>query len=278
MNAETTRNSEIGAIIRKYRSRFGLADEIARKFMLASTLEPLADKSGCTTRYADLKDSKKLEFFIAAGINSGFSIARMVEYCQDRQMENAYSFFPEAVVASRFNRGGGKINQGILEAIIPIICAQVINFNNIKDRPLTVLSLATDYLKQTSKQDVVNLIAGKELANKISGVEHKYPVNRHDVGNVFEYYQAEERLEVERGDLTGILHNRQFLDGFSNIKFMLETMMASHQATLLEKTVQAYELVRLKHQEKIGVGLAADHCAVCLYVYLALIEHREGII
>ena len=40
----TSRDTEIGRLIREVRRRYNLADEVARKFMLASALEPLSNK------------------------------------------------------------------------------------------------------------------------------------------------------------------------------------------------------------------------------------------
>lgn len=257
------------------RCRYDLSEEIARKFMLASALEPLAVKDGCTTRLADLKDSKKLEFFVSAGINSGFAIARLVKYLQrERTFAGAYRFFPEAVAASKLNRRGGKINQGILEPIFPIIGAQVLCSAKLKSEPLQVFRLATELLKTTSPKDVENLIRGKELANKISDVEDKYPVQKYNVSTVHEYYLSDMITEHLQHDLTGELHNKQFVTGFHDIELMLGVMLSSEKPGILEKSVQAYDAVRMWYCNKIGVGLAADHCAICMYIYLSLMGDR----
>ncbi len=275
---KTTRDTDIGLLIRGIRSRYSLADEISRKFMLASALEPLSDKPGCTTRYVDIKASKRLEFFITAGINSGYAIRHLVDYLTaQRRMSGCYAFMTEAVVASKFNRKGGKINQGILEAIIPLIAAQVVYYEIIKDNPFAIFGLAGRLLADTTREDVVELLHAKEVANKISGVEKKYPLRRHDVGSVRSYYQAEVEAESVEGNLTGILHNRQFIDGYSDIADMLRVMVSSKKRHLLGKAEDAYRFIRRKHANKIGVGLAADHCAVCLYLYISLIDHREVI-
>jgi triphosphoribosyl-dephospho-CoA synthetase len=274
----TSRNSEIGKLIREARKRFSLAEEIARKFMLACVLEPLADKKGCTTRFEDIKDSKRLELFMAAAVNSGFAIKHFVEYVEARMaIEGSYEFLVEAVVASKFNRYYGKINQGILEEVFPIIAAQIIFYEEVRDQPFELLAKASALLKQTSAADVENLVRAKIIANKISGVEEKYPVRVHEVGNVFDYYTRELAIEEKEGSLTSVLHNRQFVDGFTDIREMLEAMNHSTVERLVDKVAEAYVYIRKKYSEHIGVGLAADYCAICLYVYLSLLEHREAI-
>ncbi len=273
----TARNTLLGEYIRTVHQQFSLPEEIARKFMLACALEPLADKPGCTTRFVDLKDSKRLEYFIAAAINSGFVIAKLVEKLQaNKSIAGAYKILPSLVIASKFNRHGGKINQGILEPILPIIAAQVLHFEEIRLDPLKVLPLATSLLQQTTPDDVASLIWSKIIGNKISGVEDKYPVIERTCDNIGNYYAQELSDEMAAKHLTGILHNRQFLTGFEDIRDMI-LWMKKAEGGLLEKSVYAYNRLRERYEDKIGVGLAADHCAVALYVYIALIDHREVI-
>lgn len=277
-NQDTSASSELGKMIREYHQKCSLPEEIARKFMLASALEPLAIKDGCTTRSVDIKDSKRLEFFVSAAINSGFAIAHLVDYLfRYHTIRGAYQFFPEAVAVSKFNRRGGKINQGILEALFPIIAAQVLYYDEIKDEPFRVFHFATKLLEKTSAEDVADLIRGKEIGNKISGVEKKYPVKRYEVLTVYDYYLYDMETERAKGELTGVLHNAQFINAFHDVKIMLEAMIKSPKERLLDKSVDAYDVIRAKHNNMIGVGLAADHSAVCLYVYIALIDHREAI-
>ena len=275
--SSTGRNTILGEYIRTIHQQFSLGEELGRKFALACALEPLADKPGCTTRLMDLSGSKRLEYFIAAAVNSGFMIPKMVQWLKnERTIAGVYKFLPGLVISSKMNRHGGKINQGILEPIVPIIAAQVLHFESVRHDPLRVLEIAGDLLKQTTPQDVESLIWSKILANKISGVEDKYPVKERTCSNVYEYYQQELADEEAAGHYTGVLHNRQFLNGFSDIGKMIVWMKDS-EGELLGKTVDAYNLIRAEHQKRIGVGLAADHCAIALYIYIALIDHREAI-
>ncbi len=281
--ASTERGTEIGERIRTIRAEYSLADELMRKFIIASVLEPVASKKGCTTRYRDIKDSKRLEFFLTAGINSGFPIRRFVEYllqrkeAGERTMLGSFRFLTEAVVMSKFNRRGGKINQGILEPIFPLIAAQVLFFEEIRENPSLIFERASFLLANTSWEDVLDLIEAKTVGNKVSGVEDKYPVRNHRVLTVLEYYSYELEIELQEGKETGILHNRQFVDGFRDIQEMLQVMIESKRPRLLQKVEEAYRYVRKKHKGKIGVGLAADHSAVCLYLYISLVDHRECI-
>ena len=207
---KTSRDTEIGRLIREVRRRYNLADEVARKFMLASALEPLSNKDGCTTRFVDLKESKRLELFVAAGINSGFAIRHLVDHLiVNKTLIGSYKFMIEAVVTSKLNRKGGKINHGILEAIIPLIATQVIFYDKIKDEPSMIFGLVGPLLSNTGKEDVEDLLQAKRIANKISGVEKKYPLRQHKVVSIYDYYFFEVNAELAEGNLTAVLHNQQ---------------------------------------------------------------------
>lgn len=275
---DSSPDSELGKLIRQTRAKYSLVDEIARKFSLAGALEPLSDKPGCTTRSVDCKDSKRLEFFIAAAINSGSAIRKFVEYLESsKTIQGSYEFLVDAVVMSKFNRYGGKINQGLLEAIFPIIAAQVLYYKQLKGQPFDIFERATELLKRTNVRDVADLIKAKEIGNVISGVEKKYPVRQHQVKTVYEYYLRETAREEENEDLTSLLHNQQFINGFDDIQSMLTLMKNLYREPLLKKIEAVYRYIRVKYHQKIGPGLAADHCAVCLYLYLALFDHRTTI-
>jgi triphosphoribosyl-dephospho-CoA synthetase len=45
-------------------------EELTRAFLLALSIEPLAEKRGCTTRKVDASPGTKLEYFIVSAVNS----------------------------------------------------------------------------------------------------------------------------------------------------------------------------------------------------------------
>jgi hypothetical protein len=274
----TAGTEELEALLQNARSTLSLSEDIARKFMLASALEPIADKPGCTTRFVDVKESKKLEYFVAAGINSGFAIKHIAEYiAMHKTIAGAYALLPEAIVASKLNRFGGKINQGILELIVPIIAVELMYPDIAQHGAIEWLQKASFILKATTSSDVRNLIIAKELGNKISNVELKYPVRKHRACCVFDYYAQETEVEVQVGNTTGVLHNRQFVDGFSDIAAMMQIMNDSPVERLTEKVEEAYRFIRQKNGTEKGVGLMADQCALCIYLYISFAQDLEVI-
>ena len=54
-------------------------NEIARIAQIAFVLEPISNKPGLTTRYADRNNNLKLENFLVAGINIGDSFRELAK-------------------------------------------------------------------------------------------------------------------------------------------------------------------------------------------------------
>ena len=60
--------------------------DIMHYVILASVLEPIPEKKGCTTRKNDWQDKSKLEYFLISGVNIGRVFYELVE----RIKENNY--------------------------------------------------------------------------------------------------------------------------------------------------------------------------------------------
>src|SRR3989344_1055222 len=111
------------------------SSEIARCVMLAAALEPLSDKGGCTTRNTNISRHLKLEYFITGGINIGQVFRELAKECLGVYVSprsvgivsppiKMYKHCFNAQRDSLKNRNGGRINQGIIELLVPIVAAQ----------------------------------------------------------------------------------------------------------------------------------------------------------
>ncbi len=253
-----------------------LPERVARRVMLACAMEPLPNKEGCTTRYIDIKDSKTLEMFVAGAVNVGFPFMHMADYLETRKSpKGAYQFMKHAQIESKELRAGGKINQGMLEFITPLVIAQVLTDPGCKGNPYDLFDKAVELLKDTEKEDVRELIAMKIIGNKESRVEHKYPVREHDVENVFDYYSRELDIEKAEGKPTSIYHNRQFVEGFPEIKKAFEIFLNSKNQKFAGRVEEAYDAIMKENKCRIGVGLAADFIAAMLYVAFSYSKDPE---
>ncbi len=257
-----------------------LAEKVGRNVVLACVLEPIPDKPGCTTRYVDIKPTKALELFVTAGVNSGPAFVHLVEYLERNQSpRGSYRFIKEAMVTSKFLRAGGKINQGMLEFLFPVVIANVLYDPFCHGEPHDILALTAGTLSATGPVDVQDLIEMKKIGNKMSGVETKFPVREHRVTTVYDYYRAEFELEKVQNRLNGVVHNGQFVEGFPDVGLALKVFLQSPEPKFAKRAKEAYEaLFKREGYEDLGVGLAADFIAVVLYLVFMFASEDEEII
>ena len=257
-------------IVRNADSKLSDAEKISRNVVLASVLEPISNKEGCTTRYSDLKPTKTLELFLAAGVNIGAAFYHMVSYIEsERDTKGIYKFYYEAQALSKVKRAGGKINQGIIEYLIPVVAAQAAFDPKFEKTPILVLKKSEEVMSNTTSIDVSYLIDAKILANELSNFT-KYPVSKHKVKNVLKYYSEEILLERSRNNSKAITFNSQFLDNFEGARVAHEAMMKSSSIGISERAVDGYKAIMSKYAETdIGRGTAADLMAVALYLFIS---------
>ncbi len=121
--------------------------DIPRLVQLAFALEPIPDKEGCTTRYVDVVDNLKLEYFIVSAINIRPAVKKLVRRVSKEFPQTTYDLLMHAFVDSHKNRGGKRVNTGMLQSIWPILIACVIfedkDFESILNRVKSVLTLTT---------------------------------------------------------------------------------------------------------------------------------------
>lgn len=255
-----------------------LAEKEARNVALACTLEPISNKPGCVTRYIDL-NRNTLEMFISAGVNVYPAFYHLAEFLQQSQnQEGMYKFFHEAILLSKANRKGGQINQGILEFLFPIVAAHVLYDPNNEKGTDYLLEQSSLILKRTNTDDVREFVAGKFAGRDITKASRGkgYEIFIHDVDNVSDFYLKEYQREMnEKGHATGLMHNRQFVEGFPDIKLCYDAFCKSNKK-FSDRLVDAYIAVMTKKENLgIGVGLVADFTAVTIYLALSYLNDQE---
>lgn len=246
-----------------------------RHVMLACALEPLSEKVGCTTRTTNISPYLKLEYFIAGAINIGDAFADLAKRASDagKQPQIIYDTARRAQEDCKKNRAGGRINQGIIEILIPIVTAQLA-FD--KDYTLTVdniLEKAKEVLQNTSRTDVDQLVAMKRIAYDLSEYYDRTVPEHPGARTVYEYYAQDLKASQKP---TSIKHNAEFVNGFPTIKQMYYMVMASRRKTLNRKVEEAYDAIKATEHKDVSPGLAADFAACT--IYLVLSQHPREIV
>ena len=242
--------------------------ETARHVMLASVVEPISDKSGCVTRSIDLSEFQKLEYFIIGGINIGDAFEALAEevYENKKQPNLIYHHIFRAQKESKRNRRGGRVNQGIIELLTPIVVSQYVN------DPARTLSLkdlldgAVTVLKKTTKDDISFLVKMKRFAFDLSGYYDRVVSRYSDANNVYEYYSKELATSKKQ---TSIAHNGEFVNGFPTIQTIYDSLTSSPLPQFNNKVEEAYQKARLKHHREVASGFLADCIAVAIYLMLS---------
>lgn len=233
--------------------------EIMHFVILASVLEPIPEKIGCTTRSRDWQDKSRLEYFLISGCNIGIIFYELSERIKNNNYRQPTMIYDLAYKAQQFsfkNRLGGKINFGIIELLIPIIATQVIK-NNYDG--ITVLDQVGDILKFTSKEDVQYHWEFRKIAREVS---KEFPSDcSYEVENMYDYYK------LYKNELENNVH-KEYLTNFKRIKKaynIIEKNLSNDN--LLNSSVIAYNTILKDCQNYCG--LAADYICVALYLYLS---------
>jgi len=252
--------------------------ETARLIMLSAALEPLSDKSGCTTRHRNITKDQKLEYFITGAINLGQAFEKLSNDVLDESTEilrsnralnlgflNIYRYALRAQKDSKRNRRGGRVNQGIIELLVPIVTAQFLYDCLRQKSGEEILEKATFVLGQTGANDVQNLREMKRFAYDLSGYYDRV-VNDWPVENVYSYYQA----ELEHSErATSVAHNNEFVNGFPTVLKIYQALQESSLPDLSSKIEEAYDKVKSGMAPEVASGFLADCVAVAIYLVLS---------
>ncbi|MFH1510596.1 MAG: cyclic nucleotide-binding domain-containing protein [Candidatus Woesearchaeota archaeon] len=246
---------------------------IATNFQAGCALEPLSDKTGCTTRFKDLSEHQVLDQYVVAGVNLGIAVLDFLTRLEDGNQRPIYSSCYDMQVASKLHRRGGRLNQGIIEFGFPLIAAMAQYDSENKMGPDYLFEQATNLMKHTTREDVEQLIAMKQFAHLLSRIER--PVHDYKVRNVYDYYAQDLHQAEENRNLNSIIHNRQFVEGFPDVKKVYNELNRT-TGNLNERAVSAYNKVfHQEHYKEIGRGLAADFIAIALFLTFSYSKERE---
>lgn len=238
--------------------------EIRRAVQLASVLEPLSEKVGCTGRLNNVTPEQKLEFFIGAGINIGDAFEELAKRLLTRDLwATVYDLAYRAQVDSKKNRRGGRTNQGIIEFLFPLVISQCNILRGVPVTPEEVIRSVPAALKKTTEHDVSWLQKMQNLAFEMSGYYHRLfsPVR---FVNISAYY--EHRLAASERP-SDFYHNREIVEDFPTLRRMLTLFRQGELATLSENVEQVFREAR-EQEPQMPSGMLADLVVCSLYLLL----------
>ena len=247
-----------------------LKNEVLKCFILSQSLEPLADKKDCTTRYVDSSPGTKLKYFTISAVNSVWQIMEMVNDIVENNGKPT-SIFKYAYYAQKEsikNRMGGKVNYSQILMLLPIIHAQcILSLEGKKFRDIDLLlKKATSQMKLTTIEDVKDLQRFVDLAilqsvnhNKKLGKFKKqlYPKFIGFYQNIFECMDAEY--------FSHTMMATEIKNGYPECKRIFDDLNISPPFDLIEQSEKIYPKY---HKEMIRHDIAADCIVVGFYLVL----------
>ena len=177
---------------------------------IAMAIEPIPNKKGLTTRYKDIGDNLKLEYFIIGSINSGFVIEELMNR---KSGEVSYDLLFKSTVQNQLHRGGLRVNAGQLQFLWPILLV-IREYPSIKDFNL-ILDKTEEIMLNTCREDSIWLQATNNFSYSLW--EHHLPrVKLIDLecDSVFEAYT----VMYEISDANRTYFSKEFLDGYPCIR------------------------------------------------------------
>ena len=239
--------------------------DIMRYVVLASILEPIPEKVGCTNRKKDWQEKSKLEYFLISGVNIGqvfYELSERIKNNNYKQPKLIYDLAYKAQRKSFSNRRGGKINFGIIELLIPIVSTQIIT----QKFDINVLDEVENLLKSTTFKDIEFHYKFRKIARNVS---KQFPNTiKYNVTNLFDYYK------LEKNELENNVH-KEYTNGFKRIKKAYLILKDNYKdGNLLEISIIAYNSI-IEDCNNYA-GLAADF--ICIAIYFYLINHPTTII
>ena len=177
---------------------------------IAMAIEPIPNKKGLTTRYKDIVDNLKLEYFIIGSINSGFVIEELMNR---KSGEVSYDLLFKSTVQNQLHRGGLRVNAGQLQLFWPILLV-IRKYPFIEDFNL-ILDKTKEIMLNTCREDSIWLQATNNFSYSLW--EHHLPrIKLIDLecDSVFEAYT----VMYEISDANRTYFSKEFLDGYPCIR------------------------------------------------------------
>lgn len=238
------------------------ARDVRRYVQLACVLEPLSEKEGCTTRSRDLCEFQKLEYFLTAGVNIGDAFEDLVERIDSHGFPcQTYDLCYRAQADSKKNRRGGRVNQGIIEFLFPLIISQISNQSTDADE---IISGVPEVLEKTTREDTVWLARMQNLAFEMSGYYHRtFPIQ--EEANIIAYYEKRMADSVKPSDK---YHNHEMIANYPTLRSMLGKLSGCGHISLSRSMQFVYDEVR-KQESNMPHGMIADLTACLIYLRLS---------
>ena len=243
--------------------------DVMRNVVLASVLEPLGEKTDCTTRQEDYQTSSKLEYFITAGCNIGWDFYDLVDRIEKERKQPPCIFDTayKAQLSSLRNRRGRRINFGIIQLLVPVVTSQMILGSR---EPEEIADYTTEVMKNTTEQDVSAMDDLMRLHFSLTDDPNEASFKPF-YGRFDNLYDVLETL-IDEGLGPRQVHEEMIHGNAYSMRFF-RGMERNIERSVIETSAEEYSKVYRK--EINNQGVAADFVAIALYLMLTKYEKEK---
>lgn len=228
---------------------------------IAFCLEPLSEKSGCTTRLIDMP-GKPLTDFIIAGVNSGKYFRYLAEDLYQDKDTPTFKYYVPALQSSNILKSSKVINFGLLELMFLAVKARI-----LEDRKEMVTKKMINLMKQKSESDVQNLINAHLEGWKTSRKESRKTARAEDfVSPESPYVLYENFFRKYSSTDSSYQWALQYKNNLALIDSIMKTL--ANRTDYLETMENAFREVSIK-ESRLKPGIIADFCATALFLHLS---------
>lgn len=252
---------------------------IQRCVQLACVLEPMVETRGKTTRNTDFHPVQRLPYYLTAGVNIGETFRILAErlFPARELVSNQpiiYDLATQAQIDSKRQRRGGRVNQGIIEMLTPLVAGQILYLGEqpCPENITSAFGYVGTVLQNTGPEDVESLVEMHRLAFTMSGYyERAEKVHSFRARTVYEFYNLKGDLSITPSDA---YHCYELTHNLPTARHITEAVLQRGQSgsrfsSFEELFTSACLLVQGQLPENYPPGLVADATAVSLYVLLS---------
>lgn len=229
---------------------------------MAFTLEALAEKEGCTTRFVDLPE-KPLQDFLIAGINAGKHFRALAEDWANGKTA-MFGRLVAALQTANAYKSAKTINFGLLEAMSMAVSARL----NAADAASAVDRM-TELVRTAGRDEVASLLAARQIAWQTSRKAHKrnFAVEQYDAcTSLWDFHLS--LVEDYPADTAHHQWGRHITAGFPLLRRMVDALSSSDCAQLTSSVSLGDKALRQEYPH-IKPGILADFWAVAIFLRLS---------
>ncbi len=232
---------------------------------LAFVIEPLLEKTDCTTRYWDIP-GKTIYDFIISGLNVGQVFEDYAASIINDGNNLLFSHFEEAVSLSNEYKHQKWINLGLVEFMFVAVKARIIS-PNMSD----YLNVIKRVVIETTNEDIqtqfevhTKALSTSQKSEKKSTWTELYQ-NFLDSKNLYEYYSRAEKVLTDKtkGNYQ-VAH--EHTQGFPILREYINDI--DEEIGIIKSIEATYNRLH-KEKSEIKIGILADFSAIALFVYLS---------